>query len=118
MSEIRISYGAALPINITLNKARVEEINEAFDHKKSNVFVNYEGTIAFVDLSDKDDIYGHLTVMKTTAIDAFLQSLYDMHLPVHPQNMLPYSAFWHDGTDSPMKEVTIEQYKSQIAEAD
>lgn len=118
MSEYKNSFGCIIPINTPLNKARIEEINDAFDKGESNIFVNHEGTLIFSDVSGAEDIYGHMTILKTGLVEEFCQKLYELIIQIHEHNLLPYVSVYPDGTDCPMKEMTIEEYKRQIDEAD
>ena len=116
MSEYKNAYGCVIPVITPLNRASVKEINDIFDCGESKIFVNNEGTLIFSDVSSDEDIYGHMTILKTELVDEFCQKLYDIHIPVHTHNLLPYVSVYTDGLECPMREMTLEEYNKQIGE--
>ena len=107
MSQSHLTYGAVIVLAKIVNKETIEEINDLHYDDKSKVFLNYEGTLAFYDSSQKDDYSGCMSIISSQVPSDLLDFLEDHGIEYREEVCLPFVSVWYDGSDSPMKDMTI-----------
>jgi hypothetical protein len=104
---------------IAVLKEPIDDISEISDklwRAKSQVMVNYEGTLAYIDFSlkksysERSDFYG-LFIGSEQMDPAELTIEAAKHgLDIDESTIKPYTCVWYNGTDSPMSELKKEEF--------
>lgn len=113
-------FMAVLVHPITDDLAR-EDICERLWEESGEITLNYEGTLVIFDeyrkrsLADREDIF-HLTVGDASAGDRqkFIDLAAKFELPIKLDTILPWSAIWYTGSDSPQSELTLTDFMSHV----
>lgn len=112
----------AVLANPVTDKNELEELCEKFYDSGINLDINYEGTIVCMDVmrhkkfSEREEIY-HLSIGTQEVGDPamFIALCKEHDLPIKEETILPWSAIWYTGSDSPQNGVTLEQFQKQLS---
>jgi hypothetical protein len=108
MSENVMSAGIMVPLSRTLTQEEREEWEEILYDQKSNIWFNYEGTIAYSD--EGGDEYGiHFGEMLDSNLSEF-KVLEQFGINIVPTKARPYRCYWYNGSDSDMGMITLENF--------
>lgn len=107
MSDTVLSYGfmAVLEKEVDPN-----EISEILWEKHSTLRVNGEGTLAYIDFSDHDSLYGLFIGVKGMDVYEFYAECEKFGLSVDKSTTQPYTCVWYNGGDSDMAMLTKEEF--------
>ena len=113
MSSNVFSSGFMVPLITPLTKDEREDVY--YKLEKSDLHINYEGTILYSDEThDFDGGYG-IMFEGVHNNDNFLYSLKDsgLDLPINLAMMKYYTRLWYNGSDSDMSMMTIQRFKEE-----
>lgn len=121
MSTTVISKGfiAILKMPITDDDDR-ERLNEMQWDAKTGVSLNYEGTLIYLDTmrhadyADRENFYGIQSPQETKS-DAFVDLLDALGFEVEVGSLMPYTCIWYNGADNPVDELTVDEFRQQMA---
>lgn len=95
----------------------IEEISDKLWRENSELQVNCEGTLAYIDFNlrlpyaMRHDIYGlHIGAVRQADTIPFEAECQKYGMAVDMQTVKPYNCVWYNGCDSPMSELTKEEF--------
>jgi len=119
MSDNVRSYGFIAVLKEPLHKDVLDDVREQLYDAKSNLSVNYEGTLIYSDLNRhesyrvKEDICS-LQIGNGSSYLDFAKELTKLHYDIDPATILPYNCVWYNGADNPVDMLTLEEYKAKL----
>jgi hypothetical protein len=94
----------------------IEEINEKLWREESQVQVNYEGTLAYIDFSlrkscaERSDFYGLFIGNEQRDPAELTIEAAEHGLDIDESTIKPYTCIWYNGTDSDMSTLEKEEF--------
>jgi len=107
MSDNVLSYGFMAVLQTPIPKDLRDEVSEVL-LSKSNLEVNYEGTIVYSDDGGSSDITG-VQFFDSGSFNMFVTELSRMKVKVQ-NSIKAYSSVWYNGSDSYMSSLKLENY--------
>lgn len=119
-STVRSRGFIAQLVNPVTDEEEREALSERMWEGNSNLEINYEGTLVFLDqmrskpLSEREDIY-HLTINNNGGPEG-AGELYAEALKygLSAINAVPFDCIWYNGSDSPMSMLTLHEFLTEI----
>lgn len=120
-STVRGNGFIAMLANPITDQEAHENICERLWEESGEITLNYEGTLVIFDeyrkrsLADREDIY-HLTVGDASAGDRqkFIDLAAKFDLVIKLDSILPWSAIWYTGCDSPQSLLTLTEFTQNL----
>jgi hypothetical protein len=117
MSDNVLSYGFIAVIAADCKLLDLSALSDKLWSDKSPLGVNYEGTLVYADFNriksytDRTDFYG-LFIGKQDEGDVavFKKECAKYGIYVDQTTRQPYNCIWYNGSDSPMDELTKEEF--------
>lgn len=118
MSTTVRGHGYVARLKNKLNKEQVEELSDLLWESKSNLKINYEGTLVYYDflrdkpLSIREDIY-----VRNVGKPESLDREEDLKVAAAKQNLelldgiLPFFCIWYTGSDAPMDLMELKEFE-------
>ncbi len=109
MSTNVLSYGYMAPLVTPIkDRAEREELSERL-YEESRIRLNYEGTLVYIDVGDREEFFGGLFFTNPDHLTLFHQELAEVKLEI-THEVKPYFAVWYNGTDSYMDDMKLEDF--------
>lgn len=120
MSSTVISQGYIAVLFNPPGKEAFEEISERLCHLDSNLQINYEGTLLMSDDNcnkkySEREFQGDLFIIGSLNDDSrneFIEQANEAGFSIDANTIQPYTCIWYNGTDSPVFELTKENFLS------
>jgi hypothetical protein len=111
MSNSVLSVGIMVPLNRRITDKEYEEWSEILwdQGQVSNVYFNYEGTLAYTDIQEEDEYgihFGEITEFDPAAFDCLNQ----FGLRISHEQARSYRCYWYNGSDSDMSTITLKEF--------
>lgn len=117
MSRNVLSYGCMAPLLMPLGDYR-EDAHEIVNNtlNQYNMELNYEGTLVFS--QEKGDEHGDIVLSNPNFREDFLNKLKQIGLLVNEDLIQFYTAYWYNGSDSYMSDMTIAKFNKSLGGTD
>jgi hypothetical protein len=118
MSETVRQYGFVAVLLKPLSEEQREEISETLWDEKSDLGINYEGTLLYSDLNshksyrEREDIYGLFLGNKDFDETPFVEEAIRRGLDIDGNTITSYNCIYYNGSDSPLDELTKDEFLS------
>jgi len=110
MSETVYVSGFMVPLKGTYDESFLNNVREVFWENDIYINFNYNRTLAYT-FDELDDYYGLWFDSNKHDAEVF-RKLLDRGIEIETDQIKHYRSIYYNGCDSPMSEITLEQFKN------
>ena len=111
-TTVKLEGFVAALLNPILDSQKREDLDEDLYDQKTNLSINYEGTLIYLSKSDKD-FYGlTLGAESSTPLDtkSFVNKCAEYGVEIVVDSIRPFQEIYYNGTDSLINMLTLEKF--------